>query len=156
MSSFPRYDLSSQYTSVSATMAEGLEEVMKKDYSIAPKRIPLGVLGEAQELFETAIQKPSSVKEMTTRLMVLDHLRAINPARYAQDKEEILLFRDVRNLASLLKDFEKLKTVPEYQREFVPMLQRFFGLLSNTGEDAIYAHHMSGEYNGKYSLEIGM
>ncbi len=153
MSATPEFEMSSQYTYISAAMAEGLEEIMKQDYAINADRIPRGVLVEAGNLFEKALrvvnEEITSTEDVTAWLMVLDHLRALNPAKYPpQDMERKVLYQDVRNLASLIENFG-LPKIPKDQREYVPILQKFFALLTETGENAVYTHHMSGKW-GKY------
>ncbi len=157
MSRFPRVELSSGYTFVSAAMKEGLEKIIGQDYAAPQKIISQVVLSDAQQLFDYAMKvingQSVTPKESTGWLIVLDHLRATNPQKY-KDKDNRLLYQDVRNLVSLMDNLRRLEKVPEDQRRYVPVLQRFFELLSQTGENARYGQHMSGEYTGKYSYEL--
>jgi len=154
MSRLPEVELSSQYTYLSAAMAEGLEKIMEQDYAIKSKEIPKAVLSDAKELFNYAISVMNNQnqhpKEVTGWIMVLDHLRKINPKKYEGDIKRKVIYQDVRNLASLLDNLGKLEEIPEDQREYVPVLKKFFELLSETGENARYQEVMGGKPSRKY------
>jgi hypothetical protein len=134
-------EMSAEYSSCSAVMAELLGEIAGQDYSIPKGRIPLGILDGAKELFGLAInvmngQPINPVEEATAYALVIEHLRKTDPKKYdgqGFEKSRLLYRRDIRSLASLLDNLG-LPKVPEDQREYVPILQKFFKLLLETGD----------------------
>lgn len=150
------FDLSEQYIYVSRAMSEGIEEITKRDYAIN-NQIPEGVLKIAKELFtgvvntinESPFFQVQYSREATAYRMILDHLMKADPKRYwsAKDTE---LHQEVRNLASLLDNLEKLQLVPKDQRECCLTLQKFFGLLSKTGERNLTSVRANGKLKGEY------
>jgi hypothetical protein len=145
MSSFPRHDLSSHYKCCSGLMNSSLKKIIQQDYVVTGKIQP-GVLSDAQELFGYGMKlingQPLTSKESTAWLMILDHLEKIDPKKYKYNtRNHLQIRRDVRNLASLLNNIGELEQIPEDQREYVSILQKFFELLSITGEEATSEHN---------------
>lgn len=156
MSATPEFEMSSEYTYVAAAMTEGLERIMNQGFHTLGTISP-GILTEAKGLFSKAInvingEERTIPEEATAYAMVVNHLRDANPKRYETVKPEesrMLYKKDIRSLASLIDNLGLLR-VPEDQRGDVPILQRFFALLTETGENSRYQEVMSGKAPDRY------
>jgi hypothetical protein len=156
MSSIPKYELSTKYTYIGAAMSYGIREIIETDY-IIDNKIPINVLKDATELFDSAIRVindiPPSTREAVSWSMLSDHLRLANQEYRNVDRG--LINKKIRSLASLVDNLGKLREIPEDQKEDCETLQKLFRLISETGEKEVCEKQTSGRYTGRYEYISG-
>ena len=146
MSRIPHVDLGSKYSYVAAAMSGGLEKLISTNFKkFDINSIPINVLKEAKELFDTALEATGDNVALNPGKYACFYYFVAVILRKATNKEytQLQLNSEIESLSKLTRDLEKGE-VMQYKQGYV-LLQNFFKNLRELSEANAYDLFMSGK-----------